>query len=125
MKSFKAWDKRPIEDWGTYMSDEAKSFVRAFKNYLKRSLPGCELIGFKPNHYDTSGFVKRGDKYIYRWPTSVSPVAWAAFSTEQPSMSRTILEGPIDSRRSTILLITSMRCSTEWKGGCAHEKQAA
>ena len=65
MKKFKVWDMRPIEDWGAYMSDEAKAFVRAFKSYLKRSLPDCEIIGFKPNHYDTSGFVKKGDKYIY------------------------------------------------------------
>ncbi len=65
MKKFKAWDMRPIEDWGAYMSDEAKAFVRAFKSYLKRSLPDCEVIGFKPNHYDTFGFIKKGARYIY------------------------------------------------------------
>lgn len=65
MKKFRIWDKKPLEDWGSYMSDEAKQFVRAFKNYLKRNLPNCEIIGFKPNHYDTSGFVKRDDMYIY------------------------------------------------------------
>lgn len=66
MKTFKKYNKRLMEDWGAYMSDEAKSFVRAFKNFLSRNLPGCELVGFKPNHYDTSGFVVRPDgKIIY------------------------------------------------------------
>ena len=55
-----------FEDWGSICSDDFKKFVRDFKSYLKRNLPGdCELIGFKPNHYDTSGFVKHGSEYIY------------------------------------------------------------
>lgn len=65
MKTFKKWDKRHIEDWSCYMSDDGKKFYRAFKNYLKRSFPGDEIIGFKPNHYDASGFIRRGDNYIY------------------------------------------------------------
>lgn len=64
MKNFKKFDKKEMEDWGSYMSDEAKTFVRAFKNYLKRNLPGCVLEGFKPNHYDTFGFVVRPDGSI-------------------------------------------------------------
>lgn len=65
MKTFKKWDKKYIEDWGSQMSDDAKSFYRAFKNYLKRSLPEAEIIGFKPNHYDASGFIKINNRYIY------------------------------------------------------------
>lgn len=65
MKKFQVWNKKPVEDWGAYMSDEAKSFFRAFKSYLKRNLPECDLIGFKPNHYDTFGFIQKGDKFIY------------------------------------------------------------
>ena len=65
MNKFSKWDKKPIEDWGSYMSDEAKQFVKDFKSYLKRAFPGDEIIGFKPNHYDTSGFIKRGDQYIF------------------------------------------------------------
>ncbi len=65
MKTFKKWNKKRIEDWGAYMSEDGKSFYRAFKNYIKRSFPDAELIGFKPNHYDTSGFIKRGGVYVY------------------------------------------------------------
>jgi hypothetical protein len=57
MKNFRKWDNRPMEDWGAYMSEEAKSFFRSFKSFLKRNLPDCQLEGFKANHYDTSGFV--------------------------------------------------------------------
>ena len=65
MKTFKKWNHKPIADYGCVCSDDYKSFCKAFKNYLKRALPECEIIGFKANHYDTSGFVKQGDKYIY------------------------------------------------------------
>lgn len=66
MKNFKKkWDKKPIEDWHTVCSDDYKSFCKAFKNYLKRSFPDAEIIGFKANHYDTSGFIHEGDNYIY------------------------------------------------------------
>ena len=58
MKTFKKWDGKHIEDWGAYMSDDGKSFYRAFKNYLKRTFPEAEVIDFKPNHYDASGFLK-------------------------------------------------------------------
>jgi hypothetical protein len=65
VKTFKKWNKKPIEDWGCVMSDDAKSFYKAFKNYIKRGFPEAEIIGFKPNHYDTSGFLKFEDLYIY------------------------------------------------------------
>ncbi len=63
---FEMYDGKMLEDDGCYMSEEAKGFFKAFKNHLKKNLPGCELTGFKPNHYDTSGFVTRPDgKVIY------------------------------------------------------------
>ena len=68
MKNFRTkWNGKAVEDCGCYMSKEAKSFVTAFKNMLKRELApyGVEVIGMKPNHYDFSGFLKRGDKYVY------------------------------------------------------------
>ena len=65
MKTFNKWHNKPIEDWGAVMSDDAKSFYRAFKNYLKRAFPDAEVIGFKPNHYDASGFLRFGETYIY------------------------------------------------------------
>ena len=65
LKTFRKWNNKTIEDWGCYMSDEAKSFYRAFKNYLKRAFPDAEFTGFKPNHYDTSGFIIQDGKCIY------------------------------------------------------------
>ncbi len=65
MNKFKKWDGKMLEDWGTTMSDEAKAFYRAFKNYLKREFPGAELTGFKPNHYDFSGFLTLDGKVVY------------------------------------------------------------
>lgn len=64
MKKFIIYNGRMMPDTGSYMSDEAKGFVSAFKNFLKRNLPGCTLHGFKPNHYDTSGFITRPDGSI-------------------------------------------------------------
>ena len=57
MKTFKKWNHVAIEDCGCYMSEEGKSYIRAFKSFLKRNFPGAELVGFNPNHYDTFGFL--------------------------------------------------------------------
>ncbi len=57
MNRFKKWNKKHIEDCGSYMGDDAKNFYRDFKRYLKRTFPDAELIGFRPNHYDFSGFL--------------------------------------------------------------------
>lgn len=65
MKTFRKWNMKSIEDWGAYMSDDGKAFYRAFKNFLKRNFPEAEVIGFIPNHYDASGFLKFEDACIY------------------------------------------------------------
>lgn len=66
MKTFRKWNKKAVEDNITVMSKEAKSFVTAFRNYLKRNLPaGYEVESLSAGHYYCSGFVKKGDKYIY------------------------------------------------------------
>ena len=65
MKTFKKWNNKYIEDCGCVQSDDAVSFYKAFRNFLKRSFPDAEIIGFKPNHYAASGFIKRDDKFIY------------------------------------------------------------
>ena len=57
MKKFRKWDNKPLQDAGSFMSEEAKSFFRSFKQFLKRNLPDCTIDDFKPNHYDTSGFI--------------------------------------------------------------------
>ena len=65
MKTFSKWNLKPIDDYGSVMSDDAKSFYRAFKNYIKRSFPEAEIVGFKPNHYDTSGFIRVANRCVY------------------------------------------------------------
>lgn len=54
-----------FEDNGCVCSKDFKSFANKFKNFLKRTLPGCEIIGHRCNHYDFSGFLKHGDNFIY------------------------------------------------------------
>ena len=59
------WHRKPIADWGDYVSDESKRFYRAFKKYLSDSFPEAELIGFNPGEYETYGFLHVNDQYIY------------------------------------------------------------
>lgn len=62
----KKWNGKIIEDWGCYCSDEFKSLTRSFRSALKSDLGDeYELIGFKANHYDFSGFVKKDNHYVY------------------------------------------------------------
>lgn len=62
----KSWSGKRVADTGAYMSKEATSFVRAFRNMLKRQLePEGIEVELKPNHYDCSGFLRKDDKYIY------------------------------------------------------------
>lgn len=67
MKTFKKWNGRVIEDLGCYMSEEGKSFARAFKNMLKRELSGdgIEVTDFHIGHYDFSGFLMKNGAYVY------------------------------------------------------------
>ncbi len=64
MKTFIKWNGRRVEDYGAFMSDEAKSYTRAFRNFLRRNFLEAELVGFKPNHYDTSGFLVIDGVYV-------------------------------------------------------------
>ena len=67
MKTFKKWNGKAVEDMGAYMSKEAKSFVTAFRNMLKRELTplGIEVVSITAGHYDLSGFCKKDGKYVY------------------------------------------------------------
>ena len=68
MKNFrKKWENIAVEDNGCYMSKEAVSFVTAMRNMLKRELGpfGIEVVSLKPGHYDCSGFLKKGNDFIY------------------------------------------------------------
>lgn len=68
MKTFKKnWNNRIVKDDGCYMPKEAKSFVTAMKNMLKRELAPYDINGLslKPNHYNCSGFLEKDGYYVY------------------------------------------------------------
>lgn len=64
-KFLKEYNGYIFEDNGCVCSDDFKSFARKFKNFLKRTPPGCEIINHHCNHYDFSGFLKNSGNYIY------------------------------------------------------------
>lgn len=68
MKTFrKKWNNVAVQDDICVMSKEAKSFVTAFRNMLRRTLDpfGISVVSLTPNHYDCSGFVEKDGKYVY------------------------------------------------------------
>ena len=68
VKNFiKKWNHRHLEDWGSVVSPEFKSFQTAFINAMKKIAESCggELVKSNKGHYYMSGFIKKGDKYIY------------------------------------------------------------
>ena len=66
-KFFDKWNCAQIDDWGAYMSDEAKSFFREMKNALKKKLAeyGIKLANFEVGHYHCTGFAEKNEKYVY------------------------------------------------------------
>ena len=70
------WNGRTLEDAGCYVSKDYKSFQTAFINAMKKiaaDLNG-EVVNPSKGHYDVSGFIKIGDKFIYfNYDTSLCP----------------------------------------------------
>lgn len=65
-KFLKKWNGKAIEDDGAYMSKEAKSFVTAFRNMLKRELgEKYDIVQLKAGHYCLSGFIEYNGMCIY------------------------------------------------------------
>ena len=52
---------------GGYAGDDFKSFARAFKTALKKQVEGknIDIASYSVGHYYVSGFLQRGDEYIY------------------------------------------------------------
>lgn len=61
----KKWNGRTIEVDSPFMSKEAKSFVTAFKNMLKRELGPDYDVDIHRGHYYLSGFIKHDGMYVY------------------------------------------------------------
>lgn len=63
----KKYHNRVLEDWGSVVSPEFKTFQGAFKRYMSKVAEsiGATLVEFSKGHYDVSGFIRRGEKYVY------------------------------------------------------------
>ena len=66
-------DIKGIEKWVGFefessagVTEEWDAFVRDFKKHIKSQLPdGAELVNFSKGHFEFSGFVKMGERYVY------------------------------------------------------------
>ena len=68
LKAFiKKWHGRVLQDDGCYVSKEFKSFQTAFGNAMKKIAESlnAEVVDYSKGHYDMSGFIKRGEHYVY------------------------------------------------------------
>lgn len=63
----KKYQNNAVEDDGSYMSDEAKSFAKDIKRYFAdvATESGAELVKFNIGHYYVSGFIEKNGKYMY------------------------------------------------------------
>ncbi|MBA7624555.1 hypothetical protein ES703_31964 [subsurface metagenome] len=62
LEKFKSWEFST----GGITGEDFKAFSRLFKKFIKGSIPAnSELVGFSSGHYDVSGFVQRGNRFIY------------------------------------------------------------
>ena len=61
------WNGRTLQNDGSVVSKEYKSFQTAFINAMKKIAEGLhgEVVNVSKGHYDVSGFIKRGDKFVY------------------------------------------------------------
>lgn len=61
------WNGRTLDDAGCYVSKEYHSFQVAFMNAMRKIAKslGGELVNPSYGHYDMSGFIRRGDRYVY------------------------------------------------------------
>lgn len=62
LNSFKDWEFTS----GSTTGEDFKVFARKFKAHIRKSLPeGATLVKFRDGHYYLSGFVQRGENYVY------------------------------------------------------------
>ena len=76
LNDFKKWEFST----GTTIGIDFKVFAREFRKFVKKNLPeGSELIDFCRGHYFISGFIKKGQKFVYFSISDVRyfPNSWA------------------------------------------------
>ena len=63
----KTYNNKVLPDAGCYVSPEYKKFQNAFHLEVKKAAEsiGAEVVKKTNGHYFVSGFVKKGEKYVY------------------------------------------------------------
>lgn len=63
----KTWDGRRLEDWGSVVSKEFKSFQQAMKREVKRLAEeeGVSLAYWSNGHFDMTGVLERDGLFVY------------------------------------------------------------
>jgi hypothetical protein len=63
----KKWNNKPLQDCGSYVSEEYNKFQNAFKREMTKIANniGANLVSFSKGHYDVSGFIERNGKFVY------------------------------------------------------------
>ena len=62
LEEFKRWEFSS----GGIEGEDFKVFSRLFKKFIKGSIPvDGELVEFSSGHYDVSGFIQRGNRFVY------------------------------------------------------------
>ena len=106
------WNGRTLQDDGSSVSKEFHSFQVAFINAMRKiaTALGGEVVGQSYGHYDMSGFIRRGDKYVY-----------FSYSNGCCRGGRTFvnLKEQCDSWISPLLIRTAAD-SKDFRGGCNH-----
>ena len=61
------WNGMTLSDDGSYVSKDFHSFQVSFFKATRKMAKniGAELVNISYGHYDMSGFIKRGDRYVY------------------------------------------------------------
>lgn len=75
LNDFKGWEFSS----GPTTGADFQVFARLFRQSIKRSLPaGTKLVNVSTGHYYISGFIQRGDKFVYFSISDVRhfPGAW-------------------------------------------------
>ena len=64
---FKKWNNKVMEDWGCVVSDSFNKFQNAFKREMSNIATeiGGTLVSYNKGHYSMSGFIKKGDRFVY------------------------------------------------------------
>jgi hypothetical protein len=68
IKAFiRKWNGRTLQDDGACVSKEFHSFQVAFMNAMRKiaNSLGGELVNYSYGHYYMSGFIKRGNNFVY------------------------------------------------------------